>query len=222
MPFIERAAKQCNSTLDNFGPFLFGHPMKIKDCMMQAHVESRDIIKSHLKKNQPVGITLSIQDYQALEGGESQRLQALLESVDCCLEKVADDDFVGIQTYTRHLYGPKGITKLNVGDDNVLEMMGYEYYPESLENVLRYVSTKIKTPMIVTENGIATSDDNQRIEFVKTALKGVQNCLDGGIDIRGYYYWSLLDNFEWIYGYKPRFGLVEVDLKTRVRKPKST
>ena len=99
-------------------------------------------------------------------------------------------------------------------------VMGYEYYPESLENVLRYVSSKISVPLIVTENGIATDDDNQRIEFVKTSLEGVQNCLNDGIDIRGYFYWSLLDNYEWVYGYKPHVGMVKVDLNTQVRSVK--
>ena len=61
--------------------------------------------------------------------------------------------------------------KPNVNDENML-VMGYEYYPESLENVLRYVAPKINCPMIVTENGIGTDDDNQRIKYITTALKG--------------------------------------------------
>jgi beta-glucosidase len=76
--------------------------------------------------------------------------------------------------------------------------------------------------MIVTENGIGTDDDNQRIRFIKTALEGVQRCLDDGLDIRGYYYWSFLDNFEWLFGYKPRFGLVEVDRISQKRKEKDS
>ena len=76
--------------------------------------------------------------------------------------------------------------------------------------------------MIVTENGIGTDDDNQRIKYITTALKGLQNCLDDGLDIRGYYYWSFLDNFEWIYGYKPRFGLIEVNRDTLERKSKES
>ena len=111
--------------------------------------------------------------------------------------------------------------KPNVNDENML-VMGYEYYPESLENVLRYVAPKINCPMIVTENGIGTDDDNQRINYITAALKGLQNCLDDGLDIRGYYYWSFLDNFEWIYGYKPRFGLIEVNRDTLERKSKES
>ena len=101
-------------------------------------------------------------------------------------------------------------------------VMGYEYYPESLENVLRYVAPKINCPMIVTENGIGTDDDEQRISYGKTALEGLQRCIDDGLDIRGYYYWSFLDNFEWLYGYKPRFGLIEVDRETLERKSKNS
>ena len=111
--------------------------------------------------------------------------------------------------------------KPNVNDENML-VMGYEYYPESLENVLRYVAPKINCPMIVTENGIGTDDDNQRIKYITTALKGLQSCLDVGLDILGYYYWSFLDNFEWIYGYKPRFGLIEVNRDTLDRKSKES
>ena len=221
MPFIKEAAEECGSTLENFGPFLFGHPFKIRDCMMEAHVKSVPIIKSILKNNQPVGVTLSIMDYQAAEGGDKMRDKAYAESVDCCLDQIVNDDFVGVQMYTRHTYGPDGIIKPKTDDPNML-VMGYEYYPESLENVVRYVSSKIKTPIMITENGIGTDDDNQRIEYLTTALQGLQNCLDDGIDIRGYFCWSLLDNFEWLFGYKPRFGLVEVNRETLDRTAKES
>jgi beta-glucosidase len=69
----------------------------------------------------------------------------------------------------------------------------------------------------VTENGIATDVDDERIEYVEQALSGVLACLADGIDVRGYVYWSLLDNFEWILGYRPTFGLVAVDRATQVR-----
>ena len=123
--------------------------------------------------------------------------------------------------YTRHTYGPDGIIKPKADDPNML-VMGYEYYPESLENVVRYVSSKVKTPIMITENGIGTDDDNQRIEYLTTALQGLQKCLDDGIDVRGYFCWSLLDNFEWLFGYKPRFGLVEVNRETLDRTAKES
>ena len=76
--------------------------------------------------------------------------------------------------------------------------------------------------MIVTENGIGTDDDQQRISYITTALEGLQRCIDDGLDIRGYFYWSFLDNFEWLFGYKPRFGLVSVDRDTLERKGKTS
>ena len=75
-------------------------------------------------------------------------------------------------------------------------------------------------PVLVTENGIGTDDDRERIEYVSRALPGVAACLADGIDVRGYTYWSLLDNFEWFFGYRPTFGLVAVDRTTQARRPK--
>jgi beta-glucosidase len=72
----------------------------------------------------------------------------------------------------------------------------------------------------VTENGIGIDDDTLRIDYVTRALAGVRGCLDDGIDVRGYFYWSLLDNFEWVLGYGPTFGLVAVDRESFVRSPK--
>ena len=123
--------------------------------------------------------------------------------------------------YTRFIFGPEGVIELNRNDEKKL-IMGYEYYPEALENVLRYVSQKVNCPLIVTENGIGTDNDEQRIKFMTTALEGLQKCIDDGLDIKGYYLWSFLDNFEWLFGYGPKFGLVEVDRNSLERKPKNS
>jgi beta-glucosidase len=75
--------------------------------------------------------------------------------------------------------------------------------------------------VLVTENGIATEDEAERIAYMDTALAGVRRCINDGLDVRGYIHWSLLDNFEWLAGYRPRFGLVAVDRKTFKRTPKA-
>jgi beta-glucosidase len=95
--------------------------------------------------------------------------------------------------------------------------MGYEFWPEALEACLRYARHRVSLPLYVTENGVSTEDDSRRIEFIRRALAGVLNCLADGIDVRGYIHWSLLDNFEWIMGYRPKFGLVAVDRATQKR-----
>jgi beta-glucosidase len=98
--------------------------------------------------------------------------------------------------------------------------MGYEYWPHALEVAIRHAAEVAAAPIVVTENGIGTTDDDQRVRYVREALEGLGRCLDDGIDVRGYYYWSLMDNFEWVLGYRPRFGLVAVDRETQVRTPK--
>ncbi len=75
-------------------------------------------------------------------------------------------------------------------------------------------------PVIVTENGIGTEDDTRRIEYTRRALAGVLRCIKDGLDVRGYIHWSMLDNYEWLEGYRPKFGLVEVDRTTQMRTPK--
>jgi beta-glucosidase len=75
-------------------------------------------------------------------------------------------------------------------------------------------------PLWVTENGIGTDDDGQRVDFVASALRGVLDVIAEGVDVRGYTYWSLLDNFEWAFGYRPKFGLVTVDRTTFERRAK--
>src|SRR5690606_26049053 len=96
--------------------------------------------------------------------------------------------------------------------------------PQALEATIRraWEYTRGEVPILVTENGIGTDDDSQRIAYVREALAGVLRAIADGIDVRGYTYWSLLDNFEWAFGYGPRFGLVECDRETFVRTAKES
>ena len=130
-----------------------------------------------------------------------------------------------MQNYTRSIIGPDGI--LPVPEGAKITQMEYENYPEGLENVIRRVDKEFKKngidmPIMVTENGIATADDNERVEYIKTAVNGVKNCINDGITVLGYMYWSLLDNFEWQKGYSMTFGLIEVDRDNMKRKPKES
>jgi beta-glucosidase len=122
---------------------------------------------------------------------------------------------VGVQTYTRSRVGKDGDLPKEQGVE--LTQMGWEFYPEALEQTIRYAAAQAKVPVYVTENGIATEDDTRRIEYIKRALAGAQNCLKDGVDVRGYIHWSLIDNFEWFFGYRPKFGLVAVDRQTQKR-----
>lgn len=216
-PFIAEAAARNGATLERFGPFLLGHPLKIRDTMLEAHVRSRDVLKAG-RGAFPVGVTLSMQDYQAVPGGEARRARARAESFDPFLEAARADDFVGVQTYSRHRFGADGPLGPEEGVPTLI--MGYEFWPEAIEATVRYASSIARVPIYVTENGIGTTDDAQRHEYVQRALRGVARCLRDGIDVRGYFYWSLMDNFEWLFGYGPQFGLVAVDRDTQRRRPK--
>ncbi|MHB8439261.1 MAG: glycoside hydrolase family 1 protein [Acidimicrobiales bacterium] len=168
----------------------------------------------------PVGLTLSMTDYQPEPGGEEMAAELRRLSEDVYLDSTTGDDFVGVQTYSRVRVGPKGMLPSPPGA--FVTQMGYEYWPDSLEATIRRASEKTggAVPILVTENGIGIDDDTRRVSYVTEALQGVRRCLDDGIDVRGYFYWSLLDNFEWVLGYRPTFGLVAVDRATFARTPK--
>jgi beta-glucosidase len=95
--------------------------------------------------------------------------------------------------------------------------MGYEFYPECVEGVVRYAAKETGVPIYVTENGVATDDDTRRIEYYRRALTSLKRAIDDGVDVRGYVSWSLLDNWEWMFGYAPHFGIVAVDRTTQKR-----
>ena len=100
--------------------------------------------------------------------------------------------------------------------------MSYEFYPEAIGNVIRSVAKEFKGDIIVTENGLASGDDSRRVEFIRRAVVSVQDCIKDGIPVKGYCYWSLLDNFEWQKGFGMTFGLIAVDRKTQRRYPKES
>jgi beta-glucosidase len=127
----------------------------------------------------------------------------------------AESDFVGVQTYTRTRVGKDGDLPPEPGVE--LTQMRYEYWPDALEQTIRYAAAQANAPVYVTESGIATDDDDRRIEYIRRSLDGIKNCLRDKIDVRGYIHWSLLDNFEWLEGYRPKFGLVAVDRDTQKR-----
>lgn len=98
----------------------------------------------------------------------------------------------------------------------------FEDYPSSIEHVVRKVASEYKGEILVTENGIATDQDQRRCEFIREALAELEKCLEDGIQLKGYLHWSLLDNFEWQAGFGKTFGLIAVDRTTMKRYPKDS
>ncbi|HZU79673.1 MAG TPA: family 1 glycosylhydrolase [Acidimicrobiales bacterium] len=195
-----------------------GRRLAVNDAFCRAHRLAVEALRAG-PGSFPVGLTLSMNDYQAVDGGEATRDALRRDMEDVYLQATGGDDFVGVQTYSRVRVAPSGMLGPEPGVP--VTQMGYEFWPDALEATIRR-ATEVSggVPVLVTENGIGTDDDTQRIAYVTEALKGVRRCMDDGIDVRGYVYWSLLDNFEWVLGYGPTFGLVAVDRATFERRPK--
>lgn len=189
------------------------------EIVMEAHKAARAVIRE-LAPHIRVGLTLSLHDIQALPGGEEKAAKEWDEEFLHYLPAIEDDDFLGVQNYTRTRMGTSGSLPAPEGAE--VTQMDYEFYPEALANVIRRVAVDFKKDLLVTENGIATSDDTRRVAFIQTALSGVKSCLEEGLPVKGYFYWSLLDNFEWQKGYSMTFGLVAVDRATQTRYPKES
>ncbi len=130
-------------------------------------------------------------------------------------------DFIGLQVY-RHerikfsFGGRYGVAKI---DNEKLETtdMGWEIYPKGIYHTLKYLK-KFNLPVYITENGIADARDVKRNKFIKDYLFWIHKAIREGVDVRSYFYWSLLDNLELAEGFWPRFGLVEMNYRTMERK----
>ncbi|WP_425100057.1 GH1 family beta-glucosidase [Tropicibacter sp. S64] len=144
-------------------------------------------------------------------------------------------DWCGLNYYTRKLIGPDGGAWPGLKEvEGPLEktLMGWEIYPEGLYNFLTRTAREYTgtLPLIVTENGLAspdviengTVDDPQRSAYIEKHLQSVRRAIAEGIPVKGYYLWSLMDNYEWACGYEQRFGLVHVDFDTLERTPKAS
>ena len=119
-------------------------------------------------------------------------------------------DFIGLNYYTHQPFGA-------VRETYVKNDMGWDIMPEGLYHVLKELG-HYHMPIYITENGVADRDDIHRKQFIIDHLAATHRAIQEGIDVRGYFYWSLLDNYEWAEGFKERFGLVEVVYETLERR----
>lgn len=119
-------------------------------------------------------------------------------------------DFLAVQYYFHSRVEFPGRIK---NENKDVSDMGWEIYPEGIYHILKDLQ-KYNLPIYVTENGLADASDEKRAEFIRSHLTWIHRAIEEGVDVRGYFYWSLLDNFEWDKGFWPRFGLIEINYKT--------
>jgi beta-glucosidase len=162
-------------------------------------------------------------DLSFVQGGDLERVSTPL-------------DFLGVNYYTRHVVaagaypGTAGVEFVSRGLPTTA--MGWEVDPAGLHDILTRVTRDYgDVPLVLTENGAAfedvlgadgTVDDQDRIAFLAGHLGALADAIDAGVDVRGYFAWSLLDNYEWAEGYAKRFGIVHVDFQTQVRTVKDS
>ncbi len=184
--------------------------------LVAAHKAGKAAIKA-ARGDLPVGLSLSMFDDQAV-GRNSIRDAKRKELYGAWLDTARADDFLGVQNYERNMWSDKG--KLPAPKGAQVNYSGAEVYAPSLAGSVRYAREATGVPIFVTEHGVGTEDDSLRARFIPAALAELQKTIASGVPVIGYSHWSLLDNFEWIFGYRPKFGLHSVDPATFARIPK--
>jgi beta-glucosidase/6-phospho-beta-glucosidase/beta-galactosidase len=138
------------------------------------------------------------------------------------LDRVRDRlDFIGLQYYSRTtiaglVFGDPTVAQ--IGEPLPVSDMGWAIYPQGLHNVTRRTWHRYGLPIYITENGLADAGDVQRKAFIQEHLRCLHEAIAEGADVRGYFHWALIDNMEWLQGFRPRFGLVAVDYETQERR----
>jgi len=196
--------------------------LKVQIHMMRAHKRAYDMIKAVC--NKPVGIVKNIVWYETDPFGANiiDKLTAktlyFLSDMFFLRPIVNKLDFIGLNYYfTNRIKHLKVQNPADYGSD-----LDWWINPMGLEEILHRLN-HYKLPIYITENGLADAYDNLRSHFIDDMLGACANALDSGVDLKGYFHWSLIDNFEWHQGYWPRFGLVEIDRENNLaRKPRKS
>lgn len=210
------AAKAFGVTDEQFCPFFPGaSDEKATAVIGQAHRMAVDSVHAAAPRAR-VGITLSLQEVAAEPGGE-QTADAVDEFINrrFLREFCSVGDFVGVQTYTRITFTEKGLRRpAGQVSDNGLEVV-----PAALTATCRQAQQITGLPVLITEHGVDFDDSNDhlRAALIEDALSDLAQAVAGGLDVRGYLHWTLIDNFEWFNGYHGHFGLLGND-RTRQRR----
>jgi beta-glucosidase len=193
--------------------------LHVADQLLAAHRRAREVL-SPLPQIRS-GWTVATQAFRATgEPGSEERLRSYgYPRDDWYLEQARGDGFIGVQAYTRTFVGADGPRPVEPGAETTLT--GWEYWPPAAaEGLASAWELGGGTPLMITENGIATADDARRIDYTRDALAAIHAEIARGVEVLGYQHWSLLDNYEWASGYRPTFGLVAWDRDTFERRPK--
>ncbi|GHS88002.1 beta-glucosidase [Actinomycetota bacterium] len=190
--------------------------LRLTDGLVAGHRRAVEMVRA---LGRPLaGWSVAAQVVQAVDGADEVAAAHARPRETVFYEAARDDDFVGVQAYTRSRVGLTG--PIGPPADAELTSIGWEYYPAAIGEALRTAwAVTGGVPLVVTENGISTADDARRIDYLSGALDSVADAMADGVDVRGYLAWSALDNYEWG-SFDPTFGLIAVDRQTFERRPK--
>ena len=202
---------------------------KMLKVLVQAHNDAYQLIHKIAEGKATVGFAESLVFFETYNNWPHNVL--LMKLLDWYRNKqfvpkvVKNTDFIGLNYYfhSRVRFNPFISWKWFQYNENKLGAsdMGWEIYPEGIYKMLMILK-KYNKPIFITENGIADAKDEKRGMYIKEYCRYIYKAIGEGADVRGYFYWSLLDNFEWDKGFWPRFGLVEIDYQTLGRKIRSS
>lgn len=191
---------------------------------------SRKIAKTHnnvyreIKRRsaKPVGIVHSMICFEPISNWFGDRLLAWAMNYvgNQWFLRKTHNDFIGLNYYMRQRFRFRKLLMPQVEEvkpEGAVSDFGWEIYPKGIYRLLQSLK-RFRVPVYVTENGIADASDAQRAEFIRGHLRWVRKAIDDGVAVKGYFHWSLLDNFEWAEGYTKKFGLIETDFTTQERR----
>ncbi|MEU4245173.1 family 1 glycosylhydrolase [Actinoplanes sp. NPDC026619] len=187
------------------------------DGMTAGHRAARAAIKAR-RPDLPVGFSLAVVDDQVIGDDPAVRDRKRAEVYARWLDLAREDDYIGVQNYERLYYDAKGEVDESGAPAGAAPLSSVD--PRSLGEAVRYAHAATGVPVLVTEHGFNTEDDTRRVEFIEASLAGLAQAVHDGVPVRGYFHWTLMDNFEWVFGYGPKLGLHAVDRKTFARTPK--
>ena len=202
--------------------------------LAQAHIQAYGIIhKIYQDKGQKspmVSIAANLQAFELCQPTLKNKLAVYLRHklynlyfIELLLSKKTLD-YIGVNYYGRNLADVEswGIKSLLLDTCKYnhhplrKNSLGWDIYPQGLYNLLISLK-KYNLPILITENGICTEDDNLKWDYIREHLEQLYKSIEEGVNVLGYIYWSLIDNFEWDKGFAPRFGLVHVDYENQKR-----
>jgi beta-glucosidase len=191
-------------------------PILVVNNLIESHKQVRAFIRIHSEK--PVSMAFNLLDFQpsGFLGELAVRFVRYIANGYIMRSTVRYCDYIGVNYYFHHHIGLLGIRKHSHTNHNTTDR-GWGIHPEGLERVLVSLK-KYKKPLYILENGLADAKDHLREKYIKDHLYFAHKAIERGADVRGYLYWSLIDNFEWEEGFAPRFGLIEIDREDLLRR----